>query len=73
MRLQGGADPLRAFPSLPCTLDLHLTSVKHPGMQGGHGGGGPSLFVPTLGSQRMEVVAGLLREAGARTVVDIGE
>ena len=66
-------DPLRAFPRLPfpALLEVHLLEAKRPSQGGGPSG--PSLFVPTLGSQRMETVARLVREQWTKTLLDIGE
>ncbi|KAG2487927.1 hypothetical protein HYH03_013507 [Edaphochlamys debaryana] len=54
-------------------LDLALLHASLPLVEGRPGAaGGPALFTPPLGQQRMQAVAAVLRREGAATLVDLG-
>ncbi|GLI69182.1 hypothetical protein VaNZ11_013751, partial [Volvox africanus] len=61
------------FPMVDAVVELKLLHASLPVVDGrAAGGGGPALFTPPLGQQRMEAVAALLRREDVGTLVDLG-
>eukprot|EP00798_Chlamydomonas_sp_ICE-L_P019902 gene19902-26605_t len=68
-----GPDPLNIFQHHPAVLDVAVREVSVPSVvQEGDGGSVPTLFSPSLATQRMEIVRKLMVQQGACSLVDAG-
>ncbi len=70
-----GANPLRKFEPVPCTLQVQLLNVACPRVPGDapfSNSAGRALFDPPLSVQRYDLVTKVVQDTGARTVVDLG-